>query len=110
MASDGTMGQLGDGTSPPALTGYVFADGHCSCEPIREANRASWGLVQTDGQGKQVAWIRGTVPDHLPQTAQAAEFMVGLQSVRHTKQAVVYDDCANVVASFQKDPCSWDPD
>ena len=28
--------------------------------------------------------------------------------MRHTKQAVVYDDSGNVVASFQKDPSSWD--
>ena len=107
MIHDGKIGRPGDGSSPPMLTGYVFSGGHCSCEKVQEANRASWGLVQTDSTGKQQAWVRGTVPDHYQQSAQAAEFLGGLQSMKFTRQAVVYDDCANVVTAFQGDTMDW---
>ena len=43
MSHDGTVGRPGDGTIPPILAGNVFSDGHCSCEAVAEANRASWG-------------------------------------------------------------------
>ena len=104
---DGEVGIPGDGSSPPIFEGELFADGHCTAEECPELNRATWAIVQIDQLGNRTKWMRGTVPDIYPQTAQAGEFFAAMYSKQNsTSGATLHDDCLNVVNAFQREDWS----
>ena len=91
-----------------ALTGHVFADGHCSRTGFRGLDRASWALVQVNNDGDRLRSIRGVVPPDYPQTAQASEFFAALYAAQVCfLPCTLYGDCLNVVNEYAKPSEEW---
>ena len=96
MNADGTFGDSTNGEDPPSFSGEVFADGSCTKDSCPELNRASWALVQVDSKGKDVQWLRGTVPQ--TQTLQGGEFVAALVASHvPAGSTTLLDKCVNVV-------------
>ena len=101
-------GQQGCIDGAVRMHGDIYADGHATRTGINELNRASWAIVEIDHNDDVVAWVRGCVPSHHPQTAQAAEFMAAALTPQICgPNTVLYDDCANVVKQFNKGADNW---
>jgi len=91
-----------------ALTGHVFADGHCSRTGFRGLDRASWSLVQVNDEGDRLRSIRGVVPPDYPQTAQASEFFAALYAAQVcVPPCTLYGDCLGVVNAYAKSSVEW---
>jgi len=91
-----------------ALTGHVFADGHCSRTGFTGLDRASWALVQVNNDGDRLRSIRGVVPPDYPQTAQASEFFAALYAAQVCFfPCTLYGDCLNVVDAYAKPSEEW---
>ena len=96
---------------PFTLEGNVYIDGSCTRTPCKELNRAGWGIVQLDCDGRPVRQASGPVWASLPQTSQAAEFAALAALVQLLDgPCVAYSDCLGVVramsdcASYASDP------
>ena len=62
---------------------------------------AKTSTVKIDANGKPTQWLRGAVPDSVPQTVQGGEFIAALMATQAADEAItVVDDCANVVDAF----------
>ncbi len=81
-----------------AVGGRLYWDGSCTTPSVKRLARAACSVVQTDAEGNPTKILQAAVPRHLPQTAQAAEFL-GLAIAMHAirRQAVVIGDSLNVV-------------
>ncbi len=81
-----------------ALCGRVYFDGSCTTPAVRGLARASCSIVQTDDNGVPEKILQAAVPRHLPQTAQAAEFLGCAISIHSTRgPSIITGDCINVV-------------
>ncbi len=81
-----------------AIRGRAYWDGSATTSVVRGLTRAACAIVQTNARGEPTKILQAAVPRHLPQTAQAAEFLgLGLvfQSLRGP--TAVIGDCMNVV-------------
>ncbi len=80
------------------LTGDIYVDGSCTRCDVKEMQRAGAAVVATNAVGDVVKIIRAVVPDTLPQTPQAAEF-VGFAIAHRFMEGPcrIHSDCKNVV-------------
>ena len=91
-----------------SLSGRVFTDGHATKQPIKEMNRASWAAIEIGEDGQMTAFVRGTVPRALPQTAQSAEYMGASAGISILSGSTVMTiDNLNVVRDLQKPRNMW---
>ncbi len=95
LTSGGALQADGDLTG---ISGRAYVDGSCTAPLVRGMARASCAIVQTDGEGTPSKILRVPVPRHLPQTAQAAEFLgLGLAVDKLVGDTIITGDCLNVV-------------
>ncbi len=81
-----------------AVGGRIYVDGSCTTPAVRSLARAACAVVQTDEEGRPTKTLQIAVPRHLPQTAQAAEFLglgIAIRALR--RGAIIIGDCLNVV-------------
>ncbi len=81
-----------------AIAGRAYIDGSSTTPAFKSLARAACAIVQTTAEGEPTKVLQAAVPRHLPQTAQAAEFL-GLGVVMRALRAKteVVGDCLNVV-------------
>ncbi len=81
-----------------ALSGRAYIDGSSTTPTIRSMARAACAIVSTAEDGTPLKVLQAAVPRHLPQTAQAAEFLaLGLVFRALRGRTEVTGDCLNVV-------------
>ncbi len=81
-----------------AIRGRAYFDGSCTTPVIRRMARAACAIAQTDEEGSPLKILQAAVPRHLPQSAQAAEFLGYAITVRAVEgPTAVVGDCMNVV-------------
>jgi hypothetical protein len=86
------------------LYNNLFADGSCSKTGFRSLDRASWGVVEVDEDGKAIAGWMGVVPSDMLQTSQAGEYMAAAYAAQVAMgETVLHDDCSNVVRDLLRD-------
>ncbi len=87
-----------DGEDILAIRGRAYWDGSATTSVVKGLTRAACAVVQTDEDGRPTKVLQAAVPRHLPQTAQAAEFMgLGVVFKALRAQTSVVGDCLNVV-------------
>ncbi len=92
---------------PPGSTevrGRAYVDGSCIPSVIRGLARASCALVTCTAAGVPIKTLQLPVPRHLPQTSQAAEYLimaVAFEFLRGT--TAIVGDCLNVVKAYAAD-------
>ncbi len=91
-----------DGAPEPptgaAFGGNVYFDGSSAPHVIRDLSRAAAAVVMVDDNGGVMRRGLAAVPNHLPQTSQAAEGLGLAVSIRSLeKKATVHGDCLAVV-------------
>ncbi len=80
------------------IKGWAYIDGSATTPAIRGMARAGCAIVNTDDQDTPLKILRAAVPRHLPQTAQAAEFLAyGLVVGALRGQTTITGDCLNVI-------------
>ncbi len=81
-----------------AIKGRGYVDGSSTTPTIKSLARASCSVVQTTADGTPTKILQAAVPRHLPQTAQAAEYLgmgIAVRALRGETELV--GDCLNVV-------------
>ncbi len=87
-----------DGEDIMAIRGRAYWDGSATTSVVKGLTRAACAVVQTDEEGRPMKILQAAVPRHLPQTAQAAEFMgLGIVFKALRARTSVVGDCLNVV-------------
>ncbi len=91
---------IGDagGSDLTAVCGRTYFDGSATTPTVKRLARAACAVVETNDQGEPSKVLTAAVPRHLPQTAQAAEYMglaLNLGALRGPTDVV--GDCLNVV-------------
>ncbi len=80
------------------MRGHLYIDGSCTTPTIRELARAGCSIVSTNAEGTPTKILRAAVPRHLPQTAQAGEYLAyGIVMKALCGEATITGDCRNVV-------------
>ncbi len=88
-------GERGD---DPHLSGHVFIDGSCTVSCVKELQRASFAMVQLDGEARRVKTVSLPLWSTLPQTSQASEHAAyAAVSQLLVGDTVVYGDCQAVI-------------
>ncbi len=83
------------------IAGTVYVDGSCTPSPIRGLARAAGSLIMQGADGLTVKTLQMTVPRHLPQTSQAAEYLMMAAAYGCARGAAEFiGDCLNVVRKF----------
>jgi len=96
-------GYIIDDRSDWTFSGEVYYDGSCFQHEVQELSTASFGIVQLNSEGEVTAELRGTVPIHMPQSAQSAEHCGRSAAIQHlVSQSTLYGDCLNVVKAGRK--------
>ncbi len=99
-------GESAEGDEPPpaeeprGFHGRLYGDGSCTTHVFPELRRAGSSVVQREHGSSVVRRVRCPVASPLPQTPQAAEYMVVAltqQLARKGKQIDLAVDCLNVV-------------
>ncbi len=86
--------------APRGLCGHLYGDGSCTTHVFAELRRAGSSVVQRDPGAAVVQRVRCPVAAPLPQTPQAAEYMVvalAQQLAQRNKRIDLAVDCLNVV-------------
>ncbi len=91
-----------------AVSERIYIDGSSTTPAFKSLARAASAVVQTTRDGTPVKVLQAAVPRHLPQTAQAAEFLcLGIAFRALRAKTDVIGDCLNVVKaanSVGRDP------
>ncbi len=88
----------GDGDDLISLAGRAYIDGSSTTPTIKSMARAACAIVRTTEDGTPLKVLQAAVPRHLPQTAQAAEFLaLGLVIRALRGKTEVTGDSLNVV-------------
>ncbi len=85
---------------------YIYVDGSCKPQEIRDMTRAGSSVVMVNAEGAVRRRGLVAVPDHLPQTSHVAEGLaltVGIRSL--TRKAQMSGDCKSVVDALNA-PCT----
>ena len=78
--------------------GHVYVDGSCFPSPIKGLARAGCAVIEVSEDGELVRQSLMPVPRHLPQTAQAAEYVAYALAMRIiSRPADLAGDCKGVV-------------
>ncbi len=86
--------------------GQVYFDGSCRPNVIKDLTRAGGAVIMADAHGRPVRRAMAAVPAHLPQTAQTAENLAFVLSIRALDvPATVKGDCKTVVDAANA-PCA----
>ncbi len=91
-------GDAEEGESLLDMEGHLYIDGSCTTPMVRELARAGCSIVRTNAEGTPTKILRAAVPRHLPQTAQAGEYLAyGIVMKALSGAATITGDCRNVV-------------
>ncbi len=83
------------------LGGLVYMDGSCRPSPVRDMARAGCAILEVTKDGRMVRSLEATVPWHLPQTAQAAEFLGMALGYRYVRRLATFvGDCLGAVRAM----------
>jgi len=76
----------------------AFCDGSAGRHPVAELRRAAWAVAFFNDLGQLQLKVAGPVWRHLPQTAQAAEYLSAMAAVQLMKRPTrLVGDCLGVV-------------
>ena len=85
------------------LEGVVFSDGSCDPGLAPRYAKAAWALVQLDQEGSCCRRVHGPVPENLPQSAQAGEWMAAAVAAQLAcKPLQLFGDCQAVISGIKK--------